>query len=268
MAEQQLDLFSRKARSPASSSCPAAGQPVTAPSSFADADLIALLPTAGIVEVPLLAMEAGRRRLRPAIPALEALCRRFAGFGVSQAVPEQEAAFEALAMIGGQEGKQVLARMIFTRVVQGPSLSKAVTGAARLKIILPAALITQFLQDDDARLRAAACGCVPLDAKVIERLVECLQDHEPEVRLSAACALGRLGRKEALSPLTQLLQQDPSPESIDAVTLVADEDCIILLGRIARTRPDLKIEALDALGAIDHPTASTLSMKLRAGSDR
>ena len=37
----------------------------------------------------------GRRRLTSAIPALEGLCRRFKGFGLEHAVPEQIAALNA-----------------------------------------------------------------------------------------------------------------------------------------------------------------------------
>ena len=40
---------------------------------------------------PALALEAGRRGLVTAVPALEELCRRFAGFGLERAVPERVA---------------------------------------------------------------------------------------------------------------------------------------------------------------------------------
>lgn len=117
-------------------------------------------------------------------------------------------------------------------------------------------------------MRVVACGCVPGDPKVMPCLVACLQDHEPEVRKSAACALGRLGRQEALAPLTHLLQLAPSVEVIDAVTSVANEDCVILLGRIARTRPDQRDAALEALDVIDHPTATLLVERLDGTSER
>ena len=50
-----------------------------------------------------LAAEAGRRRLAAAVPSLETLCRRFSGFGIDRMVPEQAAALQALAAIGGRE---------------------------------------------------------------------------------------------------------------------------------------------------------------------
>ena len=56
---------------------------------------------------------------------------------------------------------------------------------------------------------------------------------------SAACALGRLGRPEVRGPLVRLLRVAPTLDVIDAVTAVADEECMILLARIARTVPQL-----------------------------
>jgi hypothetical protein len=66
-----------------------------------DEALIAGITGAGLTDAPSLAAEAGRRRLAAVIPALEGVCRRFAGFGLERAIPEQVAALEALAAIGG-----------------------------------------------------------------------------------------------------------------------------------------------------------------------
>jgi len=72
-----------------------------------DAALIAALPECGLADCRGVAAEAGRRRLVAAIPALEALCRRFKGFGIDHAIPEQTAAVQALAQLvyGLQEQK-------------------------------------------------------------------------------------------------------------------------------------------------------------------
>jgi hypothetical protein len=64
-----------------------------------------------------------------------------------------------------------------------------------------------------------------------------------------------MGRREATAPLARLLRDAPSAEVIDATHVVADEDCVILLGRIARERPALAAAAREALEAIDHPRA-------------
>lgn len=269
MAQQQLDFFSTSASPPeSSSSSNAVNQTGKPPNSLEDAELIARIPKAGVVEAPLLAMEAGHRRLAGAISALEALCMRFAGFGVNRRIPEQETALDALAMIGGPDAGKSVAKIILNGAVQGPSMRTAVAAAARLKIVLPGDTISDLLQHDDGQLRANACRCAPRDPKAMPGLVACLQDHKPEVRHSAACALGRWGRQEALAPLTKLLQLAPTVDVIDAVTSVANEDSVILLGRLARTRPDLKDAALGALDAIDHPTATLLVRRLVGASEQ
>src|SRR5258707_15196361 len=89
-----------------------------------DDSLLAAIPNACIRESVALVTEAGRRRLAAAIPVLEALCRRFAGFGAGRIVPEQAAALNALVMIGGSDAAQTLVRLIARRIVQGPVCSR------------------------------------------------------------------------------------------------------------------------------------------------
>ena len=88
---QQLDLF-RHVPAPAGS--PPSDDAVrlfAAADSIEDEELLAALPYAGIADSVALAAEAGRRRMTAAVPALEALCRRFSGFSADRIVPEQEA---------------------------------------------------------------------------------------------------------------------------------------------------------------------------------
>jgi len=63
------------------------------------------------------ATEAGRRRLVGAVVALEALCRRFRGFGAEHPVPEQTAALETLAEIGGTEAARAVKRIALSEAV-------------------------------------------------------------------------------------------------------------------------------------------------------
>ena len=63
--------------------------------------------------------------------------------------------------------------------------------------------------------------------------------------------------------LLRMLRDDPSADVIDAVTAVADEQIVVLLGRIARTRPDLAPLATAALDDIDDPRAAALASALR-----
>jgi hypothetical protein len=67
--------------------------------------------------------------------------------------------------------------------------------------------------------------------------------------------------------LTRYLREEPSAELMDAVPPIADEECVILLGRIARTMPDLLPAALDALDSIDHPRASRIAVEIRVSSN-
>ena len=98
-AAEQLDLFSQSAEPEGARYRSMPIQPVIAIDMLDDERLIAALRNAGIRESVALMAEAGRRRLASAVPALEALCRRFAGFGGDRIVPEQAAAIDALAAI-------------------------------------------------------------------------------------------------------------------------------------------------------------------------
>src|SRR5262245_9336379 len=127
MPEHQLDLFSDfrvEAEQPAP---PAALRRVAA--DLDDPALITALAESSLAESQGLAAEVGRRQLAAAVPALETLCRRFAGFGASREVPEQVAALRSLALIGGHEAAEAVARLIDRAVVQGPGLVVALAAA-------------------------------------------------------------------------------------------------------------------------------------------
>ena len=64
--------------------------------------------------------------------------------------------------------------------------------------------------------------------------------------------------------LLRLLQHGPSAVVIDAISAIADEECLVILGRIARTTPDLADAALAVLEIIGSPPA----MKIAAASRR
>jgi HEAT repeat protein len=256
--DAQLDLFADGGLQPAPPP-PAAGQRrAMPPEALDDAALIAAIPWAGAADGPALTLEAGRRGLVLAVPALADLCRRFTGFGLERAVPEQIAALEALCMIGGREAARAVASLVARHAVQGPALKLAVAAAAQLRSELPAEVVLGLLRHPHPDVRADACRCVRVWPPAVPILLDLHRDPEAEVRVAATCALGRLGRREALPTLAGLLQRAPSPEVIDAVTPIADEDCIVLLARIARTMPDLAAAALDALELVDHPRAGEL----------
>jgi hypothetical protein len=94
-------------------------------------------------------------------------------------------------------------------------------------------------------------------------LIDLLDDLDRRVATSAASALGRMGRIEARSILKSLLRDDPSEDVIDAVSSVADEECAILLGRIARSGSVLADAALISLENTDHARAVAIAAAIR-----
>ncbi len=255
MPEQQLDLFSATGTPPEARPQAVSGPQELAAADLDDGALIAALPTAGLAEAPSLAAEAGRRGLVAAVPALEQLCLRLAGFGRERSVPEQVAALQALALIGGAEAARTVARLIARQAVQGPTRKVAGNVAARLGATLRAETVSELLRDADPEVRADACRCAGPSPAVLQLLLELADDRDGDVRAAAACALGRMGRSEARPALVRLLREAPSAEVIDAIPAIADEDCIVLLGRLLRTQPTLAAAAGDALETIDHPRA-------------
>jgi hypothetical protein len=246
MAARQLDLFAGVSpagefRAPAQPAGPDAA-------ALPDDTLVGALPIATLLTAPILAAEAGRRRLVAAVPALERLCRRLIGFGAKTIVPEQAAALRALAVIGGGAAREVIARLIVERVVQGPNLGLALDAAKPLHSRLPADRLVELLRHSDPAIRAGACHCVHFPTPVlVEQLALLLDDLSPAIGAAAACALGRLGRVEARPLLMRLLLEAPSTEIIAAVVPIADRDTAVILRRIARTLPDLAAVAIEAL---------------------
>jgi HEAT repeats len=263
---QQLDLFADVGVPWERSRPPREPSPVPA-ADLDDASLIAALPHANLAEATALAGEAGRRRLAAAVPALAALCRRFAGFGANRAVLEQIAALEALAKIGGVAAAEVVAVMIEQTVLQGPTLKLALGVAARLGAALSVDLLRILLRHRDPEIRAQACRCARPILEPITLLIDLLDDLDPRVAKAAALRLGQMGRAEARPMLASLLRDDPSDEVIDSIAPIADEECLVLLGRIARSGTAPTSAARDALESSEHPRATAILSTLRQRSN-
>ncbi len=261
--DRQLDLFDGPARWEASvPPALARGSRVVA-AELDDASLIAAIPGAGLADCDGLAGEAVRRRIVSAVPALEALCRRFKGFGIDHAVPEQAAALRALAALGGTEARDAVARSIVERVVQGPSLIDAVRAAAALRCRLPDDVCRALLKHANPDVRANATCLASSRSDMIALLLDLLQDLNLAVARAAACALGRMGRAEARPLLIQMLREAPSPEAIEAASRIADETVIVMLGRIARARAELATWIAELLDESGHPRAAAVAAGLR-----
>jgi len=257
MSLQQLDLFSNAGvgmgRPP-----PSAERPLVA-ADMDDEALIAAIPESSLTDSSKLAAEAGRRRLAAAIPALAALGRRFAGFGADRAVPEQTAAIQGLVMIGGRDAADIVTDMIERAVVCGPTLNDAVRAAVQLRATLSTDVARSLLRHPVPAIRADACRCARPSPETIYLMIELLRDPDPIVARSAACALGHMGRAEARPMLKSLLRKAPTEDVIEAVSSIADEECVVLLGRIARTVPRFAEPVLVSLENIDHPRAGEIA---------
>jgi hypothetical protein len=265
MSDGQLDLFDGSGVALARQPVPPQAQrpPTPTPSDLGDAALLAALPASGLPDGPALAREAGRRRIQAAVPVLEDYCRRFAGFGVAHPLPEQCAALDALAAVGGPDAAASVARIISRGWVQGPTVTNAVAAAARLRARLPADIVLPLLRHAEPAIRADTCRLARGGPDIVATLVDLLGDLHPNVALEAACALARLGRPESRPPLKRLLAEAPSTRVIEAVPSIADDECIVLLGRIARSAsPELAAAARDALDATEHPLAARLLDRL------
>jgi HEAT repeat protein len=262
MSERQLDLFSDVNQEVSQGSSQFMRQsPVS--SEMDDEELIAAIPESSLADSCTLAAEAGRRQLSAAVPALATLCRRFAGFGTRRAVPEQAAALEGLATIGGRDAAHAVSEMIERAMVQGPTLQIAVRSAARLGSRLSPDALRRLLRHAEPGIRAEACRCARPLPELISLLIDLLDDLDRTVVMSAAFALGRMGRIEARPILKSLLEDDPSEDVIDAVSSIADEECLVLLGRIARSSSALADAALNSLENVDDHRAITIAAAIQ-----
>src|SRR4051794_27681079 len=172
-AFEQLDLFSGAGVSPVPEAAGMDWAPLD-PARLSDTELIAVLPRVRQNEAPGLAAEAARRGLHDAVPALEALCRRFAGFGLDREVTEQVAALRGLASLHG--GAEAVTRLIVSGAVRGPGTRVALEVAASLGCRLPPELVAVCLRDNDPKVRAASCRCARGGAEVTAALIDLLAD--------------------------------------------------------------------------------------------
>ena len=263
-SDGQLDLFDAVGAQ-SGDPAPSLERPRVSPGDLDNKALIAAILEARPADCFALAAETGRRRLIVAVPALEALCRRFKGFGLLHLLPEQAAALSGLAALGGRDAASAVARIIIDGVVQGPGLSGAVSVAAELRANLPTETIVLLLRHAEPAIRADACRCAGPQPPVLSLLIDLLGDLHAAVASAAACALGKMGRLEARPLLLRLLQENPTADVIAAIVGVANDDGIVQLGRIARTRPDLAEATLDALEDIDDPRAAAILASIRPG---
>jgi HEAT repeat protein len=255
MMDEQLDLFHGVASSAAALQARPAEPLAIDPATLGDEELVGGLADLRIADCLARIREIGRRRPRAGIAALEALCLKHAGFGRARMIPEQAAAVEAMIAIGGSEAATAISRLIARRAMEGPGLNLALCAAACLGSSLQEEIVGEHLRNDDPGIRATAARCVRAWPRLAPVLIELLDDLHGEIRIAAACALGRMGCREGRALLTRMLREDPTTDVMAACAGIGDEEIVVLLGRIGTSRPDLSRAAMAALENVDHPTA-------------
>ena len=268
--QHQLDLFAERGGVEPRHSPPTAASSAPAPAvdTLSDDDLLELIPNAGQSNVETVCREVVSRSLQAAVPALEALWRRFSGFGIEKPLPEQLAVVDTLARLGGAEARSALRRIVLSKGLPASLLPAALRAAESARLALPAPFVAPLLDHEDAAMRGAAFALAASANVPADRLHACLFARSAADRRAAAVALGLRGDSRARQPLCDELERSPSTEIIEAVAAVWDDDAIVRLGRCARRHPRLAGAVLDALRDIGSPRAKVVArhVETHAGS--
>ncbi len=157
-----------------------------------DETLIALLGEVGPSEVRGICSEIAARSLEGAVLALEALWRRFTGFGIEKPLAEQIAVLETLAQLDSPEARATL-RRILLRNLPASTFPVALQAAARTGLALPTWFVAPLLDHADAAARCSAFALADKARIPAERLRIGLFHRTPEIRRTAAIVLAHRG---------------------------------------------------------------------------
>ena len=265
----QLDLFAERGRVIARRAPEPIASPTAAPvEMLSDDDLLESIQKAGPLSINVVCSEIVSRSLEAAVPALEALWERFAGFGVEKPLREQLAVLYTLARLGGMDARSTLRGIVLSKGLPASLLPAASQAAASAGLALPAAFVGPLLDHEDAEVRGAAFVLAARTDVRTDRLREGLFDRSAANRRAAAIALGLRGDASARQPLQNVLARYPSTEVIEAIAAVSDDDAIVHLGRCARRHPRLAGAVVDALREIATPRAHTVAGHLETNTGR
>ena len=259
---RQPDLFDGRGKDDA---VPEQGRPPcplpAAPAALADDALIAALAEAGPSEVGAICSEIAARSLEGAVPALEAMWRRFAGFGIERPLAEQLAVLDALARLDRPVARAALRRIVSGGVAES-ALPAALGAAMRAGLTLPAGFVAPLLDHADGAVRGAAFALADRARVAPDLLRQGLDDASPAIRRAAAIALAHRGDAAARETLLRELARSPSEALVDAIAAIADEDAMVHLGRCAVDCPALAPTVIGALRGMESPKAARLARRL------
>ena len=273
MAEGQLDLFDDGGQIDGER-VPArlvedAGETV---GRLADGELIAMLPQADRSSVEALCSQVVSRSLEAAVPALERLWRRFAGFGVRVPFPEQRAVLNTLARVDGAAARAALKGIVLSKGLPASLLPAALREAAEAGLALreaaeaglalPASFVAPLLDHEDVAVREPAFALALKAGIGGDRLRDELIDPSACVRRLAAVALGNRRDAGAMEWLIGELARNPSAEVIEALAAIGDDDAIVRLGRCAVRHPALAGTVVAILRDMESAKAERLVRRL------
>ncbi|MDE0717632.1 MAG: HEAT repeat domain-containing protein, partial [Rhodospirillaceae bacterium] len=210
------------------------------PETLSDEDVLGRIPNARIADVRVLCRLAVERGLGDrAVPALEALWRRFRGFGHDRPLPEQTSVIETLAKLETAGARQLLAEIATAYDLPPPLLPAALSAALSASLRLPVHVLRPLLADADPRIRELAARLSGFGQPDIGALEACLGDTQPAVRRAAAIVLGQIGHAAAKAILLSELRRAPTGDIVEALSAIADDDIVVHLGRCAAAHPAL-----------------------------
>ena len=263
---RQFDLFGD--RPPAAPVARPASPPLL-PDTLSDDDILDRLPDAGMRDAVLLCGIVVQRGLGDrALPALDLLWRRFAGFGRDRPQPEQEAVVQALARIGTKAATDRLAVIVTAADLPPPLLPAALLAAFEAGLALPRGFAGPLLRHADPRVRGLAARLGRFGAHDIAALEELIGDLHRPVRRATAVTLGRLGRASAKPVLLEELHRDPARDIVTALARIADDDVAVHLGRCAESHPALAEPVAAALEDIETELSLRIARRIRAEQAR
>ncbi len=179
-SESQPDLFAERGLTDARGvEMPPVPDTPLVPADLTDEALIALLPQASMLAAQGLCSEAASRGLVEAVPALEQLWRRFAGFGIATPLVEQRAVLNALARLDCAAARTALRGIVLSKGLPASLLPAALGAAAEAALSLPAGFVGPLLEHEDASVRAAAFALAPRAGVPVELLRDGLGCRRP-----------------------------------------------------------------------------------------
>ena len=264
--ERQPDLFDERGRRDADGAPAPMVTPAGPPAGeLTDGELIAMLPEASRSTVEALCAEVVSRSLDEAVPALEALWRRFAGFGIGSPLIEQLSVLGALGRLDGEASRAALRRIVLSKGLPASLLPAALRAAAQTGHSLPAGFVASLLGHEDTAVRESAFALAPKTRIRGDQLRDGLTDPSASVRRLAAIAMGDRGDAEAMECLIDELERAPSREVIEALASIGGDDVVVHLSRCAERHSSLAGTVVDTLRDMENAKAARLARRLEAG---